>query len=78
MAMRDRHATAHVKVNSGSYFVLSPRTTYRKRWSSDARKLIIRLPRRTVEQLSSAESAEQPSSHLVIERPCAQCRRLTD
>jgi AraC-like DNA-binding protein len=51
---------ADVKVNPGSYFVVNPRTTYRKRWSSDARQLIIRFPRRTVEQLSSADSAEQP------------------
>ena len=58
--------TAHVKVNPGSYFGVSPGTTYRKRWSSDARQLIIRLPRRTVEQPSSAESPEQASSHLVI------------
>ncbi|HVQ98252.1 MAG TPA: hypothetical protein VMS16_05505, partial [Mycobacterium sp.] len=44
----------------GSFVVINPRTTYRKRWSSDARQLMIMLPRRTVEQLASAESGHSP------------------
>ena len=49
-----------VRAGPGSFVVINPRTTYRKRWSSDARQLMIRLPRRTVEQLASAESGRYP------------------
>jgi AraC-like DNA-binding protein len=48
------------RAGPGSFVVINPRTTYRKRWSSDARQLMIRLPRRTVEQLASAESSDAP------------------
>jgi AraC-like DNA-binding protein len=49
-----------VQAGPGSFVVINPRTTYRKRSSSDARQLMIRLPRRTVEQLASAESGDNP------------------
>jgi AraC-like DNA-binding protein len=49
-----------VHAGPGSFVVINPRTTYRKRSSSDARQLMIRLPRRTVEQLASAESGDNP------------------
>lgn len=53
-------STAQFAAGPGSYFVLNPRSAYRKRCSSDARQLIIRLPRTSVEQLAGAESPTQP------------------
>ncbi len=52
--------TACFAVGAGSYFVLNPKSGYRKRCSSDARQLIIRLPRNSVEHLAGTESPSQP------------------
>lgn len=65
--------TVDMKVDPGCCCVVNPQTSYRKRWSSDAKQLIIRLPRRAVEQLSSADSTEQPVifEQSAQQAPCA-------
>lgn len=49
-----------VELKPRSVYVINPGTPYRKRWSGDARQLIIRLPRRSVERVASADSADGP------------------
>ncbi|MFD1539796.1 helix-turn-helix domain-containing protein [Nonomuraea guangzhouensis] len=49
-----------VGLQPGSVYVINPGTPYRKRWSGDARQLIVRLPRRSLERVASADSANGP------------------
>jgi AraC-like DNA-binding protein len=54
----DGGATA--ELGPGWIHVVNPGTAYRKRWSSDAEQLIVRVPRRSVQRLATAASDEQP------------------
>ncbi|WP_375487654.1 AraC family transcriptional regulator [uncultured Mycobacterium sp.] len=51
---------ARLEVGPGRVYVVNPRTTYRKRWSADATQLMVRVPRRPMEQLASADSHGAP------------------
>jgi AraC-like DNA-binding protein len=52
--------TITIETGPGHFHVVNPGTAYRKRWSSDASQLILRLPRQPLEQLATADSDDEP------------------
>ncbi len=51
-------SSAEFAMRAGDSYVVNPATTYRKRWSTDAVQLMIRLPRGLVEQLGGVDTDE--------------------
>lgn len=53
-------AGAATAVGPGWVHVVNPGTAYRKRWSSDAEQLIVKLPQRSLQRLATADNEGRP------------------
>jgi AraC-like DNA-binding protein len=70
--IRIRASRFDAVLEPGSFFVMNPGIAYRKKWSRDARQLMLKIPRRRLQTRLREELGEDTLRFIAFEsRPCA-------